>query len=137
MSISFPYETKQIDEGELADPRVTLDVKTKEGFLSIKFLVDSGADVTTLPIDPYGALFDFRRDSGKRVMIGGIEGKGVAAYPHRLAVRVRQHAFPLRCCFIASSTIPLLGRLDMWTLFSITFDNRRMRTIFSPLKRIG
>lgn len=137
MSISFPYETKQIDEDTLVDPRVTLDVKTTRGFLSIKFLVDSGADVTTLPIDPYRELFDFQRDSSKRITIGGIEGRGVAAYPHLLTVRFRQDEFPLRSYFIMSSTIPLLGRLDVWRMFSITFDNKRMRTVFSPLKRIG
>jgi len=53
MSIDFPYEKKYIEEGFLIDPRVNVEIKTNRGFLVVKFLLDSGADVTTLPINPY------------------------------------------------------------------------------------
>lgn len=135
MSISFPYEEKQIEEGELVDPRVTLEVKTTRGFLAVKFLVDSGADVTTLPLIPYAELFDFRPDPKEKVKISGIEGKGVIGYPFFLHLRLRKFEFKTRCYFITSQIDPLLGRLDVWRVFSITFDNRQLKTVFNRLKQ--
>lgn len=68
------YEKKRIEEGKIVNPRVVLEVKTKMGFLKVKFSVDSGADVTTLPINPYAELLDFKKDSRSKVIIGRIEG---------------------------------------------------------------
>lgn len=130
---TYPYEKKRIDEGVLADPRITIEAQTLQGFLSFKFLVDSGADVTTLPLDPYGELFGFHPHKNTVTTIGGIEGKGVQAYPHRLVFRIRKHSFTVRCYFVKSRVDPLLGRLDVWDKFSIIFDNQRQRTIFTPV----
>lgn len=127
----FPYEKKRIEEGELVDPRVVLEIKTKIGFLKVKFLVDSGADVTTLPIEPYAELFDFKKIS--KVKIGGIEGGGVTAYPHDLTIGVGIRKFRMRCYLIESKVDPLLGRLDFWNLFSINFDNGTKETVFTEL----
>jgi hypothetical protein len=131
MSISFPYEKKIIEEGELADPRIPLQIKTPVGFLTIKFLLDSGADVTTLPFSPYAELFNFKRNQKKKVTIGGIEGGGVNGYPFSLTVRLAKHKFSLRCYFIESRSDPLLGRLDFWNIFSIGFDNKNLRTMLT------
>lgn len=108
----FPYEQKRIKEGLLDDPRVVLKIKTKRGYLAVKFLMDSGADVTTLPIIPYAELFNFRKDPKRRVTIGGVEGKGANAYPFRLDVNLKGQMFTLRSYFIESFIDPLLGRLD-------------------------
>jgi|SRR3989344_6762760 len=130
---TFPYEKKRIDEGILVDPRITLELQTRIGFLSIKFLLDSGADVTTLPLDPYAQLFSFIPKKKQAIRIGGVEGRGVKAYPFQLTARIQKQMFQLRCYFIESRVDPLLGRLDVWDKFSITFDNRNHRTIIIPI----
>lgn len=135
MSITFPYERKLIDEGEIIDPRITLEVKTSLGFLAIKFLVDSGADVTTLPLIPYGEIFNFQKKPKEKVKIGGIEGKGVNAYPFSLLIRLANYKFHLRSYFIESKIDPLLGRLDFWDLFSICFDNKSLKTLIISVKK--
>lgn len=134
MSITFPYARKLIEEGELVDPRITLQVKTRRGFLALQFLVDSGADVTTLSINPYAELFGLKKDPTKKVVVGGVEGRGVGAYPLSVTMRVDRFTFPVRCYFIESSIDPLLGRLDFWNVFSISFDNTNLQTILTPLK---
>ena len=128
-----PYEKKRIEEGELVDPRVILEIKTRIGFLKVKFLVDSGADVTTLPINPYSELFDFKKSFRNKVEIGGIEGGGVNAYPSDLIIGLGEKRFKMRCYLIESKVDPLLGRLDFWKLFSINFDNKIKETIFTEL----
>ena len=74
---TFPYRNKRIEEGNLVDPRVRIEVKTKHGFFPITFLLDSGADVTSLPLVSHGELFDFKKDPRQKIMIGVIEGTGV------------------------------------------------------------
>ena len=130
----FPYEQKSIKEGLLVDPRITLEIETKRGFLAVKFLIDSGADVTTLPIIPYAELFYFRKDPKTRVTIGGVEGKGVGAYPFKLQMKLKSNVFTLRSYFIESFIDPLLGRLDFWNLYSIHFDNQKGVTNIEYLK---
>lgn len=130
----FPYQKKIIDEGELIDPRVNLEVVTAVGLLTIKFLVDSGADVTTLPYFPYVPLFKFKKSQKDRITIGGIEGRGVDGYPYTLETKLKQYQFRLRCYLIDSPTEPLLGRLDFWRLFSINFNNRKKRTEITHIK---
>lgn len=131
---TFPYETKRIGEGLLVDPRVTLPVETPQGMIRIKFLVDSGADVTTLPLRPYAKLFAVSRDSKARVTIGGVEGRGVAGYPHLVTLWIGQRRLSVRTYFIESLIDPLLGRLDLWRFFSIQFDNRKNRTTFLSIR---
>lgn len=130
---TFPYENKRITEGILVDPRVTIPVETTRGIIRIKFLVDSGADVTTFPIRPYASLFGVSRDPKTRVTIGGVEGRGVSAYPHTVAFWMGKRKLSARTYFIESLIDPLLGRLDVWNLFSIHFDNKKQQTIFTPL----
>lgn len=130
---TFPYATKQIEEGKLIEPLVTLELQTRNGFLSIKFLVDSGADVTTLPYAPYASLFAYRKNPREKITVGGVEGRGVAAYPFLLTARIGRETISIRAFFIESNTEPLLGRLDVWARFSISFDNKKLQTIFTPL----
>lgn len=133
MSIYFPYEKKVIDEGHIFDPRINLQVQTKRGFLTIKFLVDSGADVTTLPFNPYAELFNFKINPNKRVIIGRVEGRRIDGYPFTLKIRIQKFEFKLRSYFLKSKIDPLLGRLDFWNLFSINFDNKSLKTILTKI----
>lgn len=134
LTFTFPYSQKNIDEGKLVDPRVVIEIKTKYGFWPFKFLVDSGADVTSLPLIPHAELFDFRKQSHEKTTIGGIEGRSVGAYPFTLDCRISVVTFRIRCYFIESRIDPLLGRLDFWKHYSVHFDNSKNQTVFSPVK---
>lgn len=131
---TFPYQTKQIDEGKICVPVVTLGLETIKGFWPFEMLLDSGADVTTLPLKPFASYFpNFKKDPQKKILIGGVEGKGVFAYPHLIATKLGNKIFSLRCYFIESNVDPLLGRLDFWDIFSINFNNKQRQTEISLL----
>lgn len=126
----FPYQTKIIDEGKISVPVVTIELETIKGFWPFEVLLDSGADVTTLPLEPLAFYFpNFKKDPKKKTVIGGIEGKGVFAYPHTITAKLGNKKILLRCYFIESNVDPLLGRLDFWDKFSIGFDNKKKQTI--------
>lgn len=61
----------------------------------------------------------------------GIEGRPVTVRQTTIDVRIGLVDLPLRCLISPSDTIPfLLGRADIFSCFSITFDNRRRRITF-------
>lgn len=128
----FPYQTKFIDEGKIFLPVVTVELKTIKGFWPFEMLLDSGADVTTFPLESLASYFpNFKKDPKKKILIGGVEGKGVFAYPHSIITKLRNIEFPLRCYFIESNVDPLLGRLDFWNIFSVNFNNKSRQTEIS------
>lgn len=130
---SFPYQTKIIEEGEIFVPVVRAELKTIRGFWPFEMLLDSGADVTTLPLKPLASYFpNFRKDSATKTVIGGIEGKGVAAFPYTLLAKIGNINFNMRCYFIESNVDSLLGRLDFWDIFSVSFDNQKGQTTIFP-----
>lgn len=133
---TFPYENKLIEEGLIPNPRISFKVHLPAGLTQIRFLIDSGADVTTLPFYPYAELAHFKKNTKDRITIGGIEGKGISGYPFSLNVELNGYKFSLRCYFIESPIEPLLGRLDFWRLFSIYFNNEKKRTEITPIIRV-
>ncbi|MBI3955985.1 hypothetical protein HY339_01905 [Candidatus Gottesmanbacteria bacterium] len=129
----FPYQTKRIDEGKIFVPVVTVELETIKGFWPFEMLLDSGADVTTFPLTPLASYFpNFKKDPKNKIVIGGVEGRGVFAYPHSVHTKLGNKYFLLRCYFIESNVDPLLGRLDFWNLFSVSFDNQKGRTEIIP-----
>lgn len=131
--IVFPYQFKIIKNEQIADPVIYLDVLTKFGLRRIGFLVDSGSDAIILPLSPYHFWFNFKPDSKTATTLGGVEGRGVTAYPSKIALRIDKEEFIVHCYFVRSNTIPLLGRLDIWDKFNWLFDNQRKQVIFERI----
>ena len=132
-TIKFPYRYKRVDEGVIPDPTIRLEILTRDGWHKTRFLVDSGADTTCLPLEPYAALLGFRPDPEKKIKIGGVEGKGVTAYPGNIKIRIGGKESSLRCYFLRSRIMPLLGRLDFWNEYSILFDNKKEEIVLKPI----
>lgn len=132
MSIRFPYVSKQIEEDIIPDPIATLTVKTIFGQQNFDFLVDSGADTTTLPL-LWAPLFGFKKDISMKTWVGGVEGGKIAGYPSTIEIKFNNNFLKIRILFVDSNVAPLLGRLDVWDNFSILFDNKRKETIFYKL----
>lgn len=132
-TIRIPYRHKRIDEGIIPDPTTEIEVLTVKGWRKFDFLVDSGADTTCLPLEPYAELLGFKPDPEKKIKIGGVEGKGVTAYPGKIEIRLGEKELSLRCHFLRSRVMPLLGRLDFWDKFSIFFDNKKKEIVLKPV----
>ena len=134
MLIKFPYHFKKTVFGNLPDPLVDLEVQTPAGWQKLRFLVDSGADVTTLPLF-LAQMWGVAIDEKKKVVMDGVGDEEVVAYPGRLTVRLGEAILTLRCYFVASETVPLLGRLDLWDKFTLVFDNQHQELVFRSRSR--
>jgi len=124
-TIRFPYRYKRIDEGVIPDPTTKLEILTTDGWRTTRFLIDSGADTTCLPLEPYAELLGFKPDPKRKTKVGGVEVKGVTAYSGEIKIKIAKKELALRCYFLRSRIMPLLGRLDFWDNFSILFDNKK------------
>ena len=131
--IIFPYQYKSIGNERLADPFVNLNVITHLGVRKIGFLVDSGSDTVVLPLYRYRFWFNFTPNAKEKTTLGGVEGRGVVAYPSKITLQIGKEDILTRCYFILSNTMPLLGRLDIWDKFSWFFDNKRKQVVFERI----
>lgn len=128
----FPYQYKNIEFGQIVDPIISLPILTKVGWESLDFLIDSGADVTTIPLDLTGQL-KYPPNLKKKVKIGGVEGGMVTGFPGKIQIKIGNGQLAARCYFIESDVIPLLGRLDLWNKFTIIFDNMKGEVVFRKI----
>lgn len=132
--IVFPYQFKIISNEKIADPVIYLNTSTQFGIRKIGFLVDSGSDACVLPLAPYHYWFNFIPNPRTKTVLGGIEGKGVEAYPSRIKLQIGKESIVTRCYFVKSNCMPLLGRLDIWDKYSLFFDNEKEQVVFERIK---
>jgi hypothetical protein len=63
----------------------------------------------------------------------GIEGEGIKTWLGHIEMAIGPYLVPLRCLFSSNEETPyLLGRADLFSAFSIAFDNRRRKIRLTP-----
>jgi predicted aspartyl protease len=134
VKVSFPFEEgKSSIVGKIRRPVANVEfLHFKEKIWQpVSLIVDSGADYTLLPkflAEPLG--IDLRKDT-TAVQTQGVGGnQEVYFIKHKMAVRLGKNQIQIRFGILNSNHVPpLLGRLDIFESFRITFY--RSRTIFS------
>ena len=119
----------------VVEPIIPLAIMTREGFKLYDFLVDSGADFTLLPKH---FAFEIGIDLAKckKSTTLGVEGRGMIIYHASILLRIGDYQSKTRCAFANHDKIPpLLGRLDVFSLYNITFHAGRRSIIFKKARR--
>lgn len=115
----------------MAEPIVPVGLFTPEGFKLYDFLVDSGADLTLLPKSLAREMGVDVARCPKSVTQGVEEGRGVKIYYAKIRIRIGEWDDDIRCAFANHDRIPpLLGRLDLFPKYNITFHAKRRSVIF-------
>lgn len=131
----IPYKNTLYENfGFVQDPRVTLPLKTLNGYVDTTFLLDSGAVVTTLPLK---AAHDIGVDltKAKRITLQGFSGVPAFAYLDKLQVKIAGNEYELPATFTESSTTTyILGRKGLFDDFTILFDHEQRSIIISRKK---
>lgn len=136
MPVEFPLGTKVISLGRVADPVVPIFVNTIRGYAPFDFLVDTGADCSMIPAAIATIELGVDLTRCPQEVFFGIEGSGVRVYRGWLALKIGPYPVRVRCVFSPREHTPLiLGRMDVFRHFTITFDNRRHVVRFIPLVR--
>ena len=127
---TFPYQFKQIEFGRLFNPVILLPVKVASGWQNLWFLVDSGADTVMLPVG-LGRALGLKFDPSVKTSLWGIGKQAVKASPGEVTLKINSRELTARSYFVHSTdSALLLGRLDVFEQFSITFNRKRQAVVF-------
>ena len=136
MPVEFPIGTKVISLGRVAEPVVPLSVRTRTGYVPFDFLIDTGADCSMMPAAIAQIELGVDLAQCTQDTFFGIEGSGLRVFRGWIALKIGPHPVRVRCVFSPREHTPLiLGRLDVFQHFSITFDNHRHLIRFTRLAR--
>lgn len=116
-------------------PIAEIGVGGVEKWRRIDAYVDSGATLSifsSVEADRLGIKFK----EGRKRYVGGIGGKSIPVYVHRLRVQVGPHKFHANLGFSDEMGVGfnLLGREDFFSRFDITFSDVNRRVTFQPIK---
>lgn len=129
LEYSAPYKNTLYESfGFVQEPKVTMPLKTIRGYVDTTFLLDSGAVVSTLPLQAaQDTGVDLSR--AKRITLQGFSGVPSFAYLDKITIKIGSTDFEFPATFTESnSTTYILGRKGLFDEFSINF-NHELRVI--------
>lgn len=133
MSLVFPLEYAEVESlGKLFYPFVRVNLKTIYGWQEFDFLVDTGADVTTLPKTIIPVL-GLKEKTLKKQKTQGVGGIFVETFETIIPIRIGKNRFPIHVSITNTEEegLPfLLGKKDIFEKrFSLTIDSKNKVTI--------
>ncbi len=131
MEVEFGFRRERSDLfGFIGRPVARVTVIHRRRRVPQLFYVDSGADVTLIP-KSVGDLLGLTLASPKQIQeVRGIGEQGVPIVIRRLQLQVGSKIFSARVAWALLEEVPLLlGRLDCFRLFEITF-HKDQATVF-------
>lgn len=133
MSLVFPFVYAEVPSlGKLFYPFVRISLSTIYGWQEFDFLVDTGADVTTLPKSMISVL-GINLRSLKKQKTQGVGGFWVGTLETEIPLRIGNNELIAHVSFIDTEeeNLPfLLGRKDIFEeKFSLEIDSKRRVTI--------
>jgi len=135
-SIEFPFEYVILPHfGKVFYPFISVSLKTiDKGWVDFRFIVDTGADLTTLPFFMASKL-GVSLEKCRRGKAEGIGGVVVETWETEIPIRLKNFEFWIRCSIVEDEQTPfLLGRIDVLEKnFSLFFDCRKRKIIFREI----
>jgi hypothetical protein len=132
--IKFRYrkEFSQIT-GTILRPVAEIFLEAKGKRLEVAMYIDSGADICMIPLH-LGKALGFRQSAKDEILeIKGVSGSGVPYILKRCHLVLNHKRIPIRLAWALIDEVPLLlGRLDIFPKFKITFDEKAESIIFNP-----
>jgi len=128
--IVFTYKEEQLAQGSILRPVAEVFLKTNSNkWIEFHPYIDSGADITMIPLS-VGKLLGIDLDKTKVEQIGGIRGSGPVVYTKRV-MKIGSEEFPVHIAWALTEDVPpLLGRTDVFDMFTVTFRQHEKKIIF-------
>ena len=134
MRCEFPLPFLSTRFGPTPEPVVDLPLKLTQGYLGVRFFLDTGADVSMLPRD-FAEPCGVDLASAPPVRVTGIEGGGIQAWVGEITLQIGGEDVLLPCLFTERDDTPaLLGRAGIFALFNVSFDCRNRRIVFESIE---
>ncbi|PXF57819.1 MAG: hypothetical protein C4B59_14485 [Candidatus Methanogaster sp.] len=120
--VKYPYSKRYLltFDCEVVYPEIPISLQTKYGVIEEMFLMDTGADITTLP-NYARYLFEETPAKCDHEMYG--VGGSSRVWKSVITIKLAGEWIPVRCIFAEHDDIPfILGRLDVSGQFNMRFD---------------
>lgn len=130
LQVSFPYKRENSDIfGEIHRPIAVVYFIGEQEILELPY-VDSGADITLIP-NTVGELLGFEKENDNIKEVYSVGKKSIPIIIKKIKLRIANHEFEARVAWALTENVPiLLGRMDVFDKFKITFDQAKKKTIF-------
>lgn len=135
MFLEFPFEYANIPGlGKLFYPVVNLELKTVSSWQEFQFLVDTGADITTVPLHLLPIL-GVNKNELSKTKIFGVGGFSVQTWNVKIPMRINKTEFLTHISGVETkgNSMPLLlGRKDIFEQrFNLVLDSKKKITVIS------
>ena len=135
MSLEYPFEYADIEGlGRLFYPIIHVGIKTIFGWQDFEFLVDTGADITTVPSHLLTVL-GLKKSELRVSSTLGVSGFNVKTWEFKLQLRIGKKELEASASAVDTkydSIALLLGRKDIFEdQFNLLLDSRKKVTIIS------
>ena len=116
--------------------RPVADVILQSGRFKIEaaLYIDSGADITMIPLE-LGKVLGFKQNPNDEIReIKGVSGSGVPYILKKTTLIINNRRLNIRLAWALIEEVPLLlGRMDIFDKFIITFHERQKLITFVPI----
>mgnify|MGYP001604535027 CR=1 FL=1 len=132
--MKFPYKKIKTEYfGDILTPTFWLHVQVKTKIVPLIFLLDTGADITSLPVSAAKSL-GIDLASCQQESMEGYEGTSVLVYRSTIAIFLNNKRHIIPCVFTPIETVPiLLGRAGILNKFTITLDGKKKEIQFKEV----
>ncbi|MBI3342943.1 retroviral-like aspartic protease [Candidatus Gottesmanbacteria bacterium] len=141
MSFEFPFEYADVEElGRLFYPMVRMELRTVSGWKPFEFLIDTGADMTTVPVSLL-PLLGINVHDGKQTKTLGVGGIMIKSWNFSLPIRLDTTTWRIQANAVETKEngVPfLLGRKDIFeSRCNLYLDSKRKVTVISLNEYFG
>lgn len=130
--IKFHYRKESSTiSGTVLRPVADVILEYKNRKAEAVMYIDSGADITMVPLE-LGKALGFKQYPKDEILeIRGVSGSGVPYIIKRANIILNDEKLKIRLAWALTEEVPLLlGRMDIFPKFKIIFDERQESIIF-------
>lgn len=136
-SFKYPYRFIRTEAGRVPYPVISVFLLSGKKEILRDFIVDTGADTTTLPKYLAKELGINLRNLS-RAKSQGISKKPTKTWETKIKLKIGDEIIRTRCSFVSSNKIPpLLGKLDIFSRFNLYFDNNHSQLVITKRTKRG
>ncbi len=129
--IKFKYHHFTSLLGVMLRPMAEVILETNGRKVEAFMCIDSGADITMIPLR-FGKSLGLKQNPSDKILeIKGVSGAGVPYILKTANIFLNEEKFKIRLAWALIEEVPLLlGRMDIFLKFKITFDEKQEYIIF-------